>query len=126
MEHLNLEAITAAAERHAGAAYTLGVYLAKRGRYAEAVGWLQRAAETHIGAQLGLGILYAEAQDYALALHWFRAAGQFNPYAQYNVGVIYMKGLGVPQNKSRAVKWFKRAAAQNHAKAIDVLKRLAS
>ena len=51
-----------------------------------------------------------------------RLANQGNAAAQYNLGVMYYKGDGIPQNQSKAIEWFQRAAAQGHIKAESNLK----
>ena len=45
------------------------------------------------------------------------AAKQGAAYAQYNLGIMYAKGDGVPENDAEAVKWYRKAADQGHAKA---------
>jgi len=45
------------------------------------------------------------------------AAKQGKAYAQYNLGVMYDKGVGVPENNTEAVKWFRKAADQGLAMA---------
>ncbi|KAI1293408.1 hypothetical protein EDD11_008424 [Mortierella claussenii] len=35
--------------------------------------------------------------------------------AQFNLGVMYMSGESVPQDYSKAVKWYQKAASQEHA-----------
>ena len=43
----------------------------------------------------------------------------------YNMlGDCYEKGYGVPQSYSEAVNWYRKAAEQGYAKAIEALKRL--
>ena len=37
--------------------------------------------------------------------------------AQYNLGAMYSKGEGIPQDYAEALKWYRLAAAQGHAKA---------
>ena len=37
--------------------------------------------------------------------------------AQYNLGVMYDTGRGVPQDYAEAVRWYRKAADQGHAKA---------
>ena len=37
--------------------------------------------------------------------------------AQNNLGIMYDNGEGVPENDAEAVKWFRKAADQGHAKA---------
>jgi len=60
-------------------------------------------------------------QDYA----WFQAQAQAgNPTAEYGLGHMYQYGLGVPQNTSQAVYWYRQAAAQNYLDAQTQLSRL--
>ena len=40
-----------------------------------------------------------------------------DPAAQYELGVMYQNGEGVPQNYSKAVKWFRMAAEQGDSNA---------
>ena len=44
-------------------------------------------------------------------------AKQGDVTAQYNLGVMYGEGVGVPENESEAVKWFRKAADQGYADA---------
>ena len=44
-------------------------------------------------------------------------AKQGDVIAQYNLGVMYGEGVGVPENESEAVKWFRKAADQGYADA---------
>jgi TPR repeat protein len=37
---------------------------------------------------------------------------------------MYAKGRGVPKNIETAVSWYKKAAAQGHQRAKDLLKKL--
>ena len=39
---------------------------------------------------------------------------QVYPDAQVNLGVMYANGQGVPQDYAEAVKWWRKAAEQNH------------
>ena len=48
------------------------------------------------------------------------AAKQGDGYAQYNLGVMYDKGVGVPENNTEAVKWYRKAADQGLAMALPV------
>jgi len=47
----------------------------------------------------------------------FKLAEQGNPEAQYKVGEMYEVGKGVKKDLPTAMKWFEKAAAQNHKKA---------
>tara|TARA_B100001057_G_scaffold79655_1_gene74802 strand:+ start:1898 stop:2446 length:549 start_codon:yes stop_codon:yes gene_type:complete len=40
-----------------------------------------------------------------------------DPTAQYELGFMYQNGEGVPQNYSKAVKWFRKAAEQGDSNA---------
>ena len=44
-------------------------------------------------------------------------AAQGDPWAQYNLGEMYYTGQGVEKNLREAVKWFRKAADQEHAEA---------
>ena len=44
--------------------------------------------------------------------------------AQYNLGVCYYNGDGVAQSYAEAVKWFRKAAEQGYAEAIEALRLL--
>lgn len=44
-----------------------------------------------------------------------------DPEAQYNLGVMYENGNGVKQNYEEAIKWYRKAADQGLAKAIEAL-----
>ena len=56
-----------------------------------------------------------EAKKYALALSKFLEAAELgNADAQFGLGVMYDEGLGVPQNHTEAVKWFRLADEQGN------------
>jgi TPR repeat protein len=44
-----------------------------------------------------------------------REAEKDKPEAQFHLGLMYQRGLGVDQNHTQAVYWFRKAAAQGHA-----------
>ena len=44
-------------------------------------------------------------------------AEEGDPTAQYELGVMYQNGEGLPQNYSKAVKWFRMAAEQGDSNA---------
>lgn len=63
--------------------------------------------------------------DYGGATYWFRlAATQGNAYGQNYLGYLYENGLGVPQNVSQAIEWYRKAAAQGEPTSQANLKRL--
>jgi TPR repeat protein len=37
--------------------------------------------------------------------------------AQFNLGVAYSSGKGVPKDETEAIKWYRKAAEQNHTRA---------
>ena len=45
-----------------------------------------------------------------------RSHGRHTPVAQFNLGVMCANGTGVPQNYAEAVRWYRLAADQAHAK----------
>ncbi|MDA7516263.1 sel1 repeat family protein [bacterium] len=47
-----------------------------------------------------------------------------DPTAQYELGVMYQNGEGLPQNYSKAVKWFRMAAEQGNTTAQLSLARM--
>lgn len=49
------------------------------------------------------------------------AAKQGDAEAQYRLGVLYDKGVVVKKDKREAVRWYRKAASQGHAKAQDSL-----
>lgn len=49
--------------------------------------------------------------EYAQAAEiWKPMAQQGNPYAQFNLAVLYDDGIGLAQNLTLALKWYKRSA----------------
>jgi hypothetical protein len=46
-----------------------------------------------------------------------RTPGRHTPTAQFNLGMMYGNGKGVPQDYSKAVKWYRLAADQGFADA---------
>lgn len=58
--------------------------------------------------------------DYAKAIREWRGATQAgDPDAQFNMGQAYKLGRGVPANLDQALDWYRKAAAQGHARAED-------
>ena len=48
---------------------------------------------------------------------WQPAAAAGDADAQYKLAILYLTGIGVPQNDTKALIWFEKAANQNHAAA---------
>ena len=64
--------------------------------------------------------------DYAQAMRLLQPlAQQNNAEAQYAMGYMYYYGQGVQADRLKAIEWFRRAAENNSAKAIDALTMLA-
>ncbi len=69
-------------------------------------------------AGLNEGVAAYKRGDYETALREMRVlAAQGDAAAQYNLGVMYENGRGVTQADAEAVKWYRKAAAQGHARA---------
>jgi len=47
-----------------------------------------------------------------------------DPAAQTKVGNMYADGVGVPQSYAEAIRWFRKAAAQGHGQAKEMLESL--
>ena len=60
------------------------------------------------------GLAAYESKDYATALKlWQPLAEQDDAKAQFNLGNMYENGRGVSQDAAEAVKWYRKAAAQD-------------
>jgi TPR repeat protein len=63
----------------------------------------------------------------AEAVKWYhKAAEKGIDEAQYDLGVAYARGIGVAQNTPEALKWFRRAAAQDYGPAKTQIRKLES
>ena len=81
--------------------------------------WYRRAAEQgHAKAQRELGLQYADGgefveKDLEAAIEWLtRAAVGGDADALYHVGVMYLRGEGVPQDATQAIKCVTRSAVE--------------
>jgi len=122
----------------------------EKGR-SEAVKWYRKAAEqNHADAQYKLGDCYflgrGVERDYVEAIKWYRKAAEQNhadahsrlseckilaellertekgdAASQYELASAFSNGRGVERDYVEAVKWFCKAAEQNHANAQDNL-----
>lgn len=98
-------------------------------RYME---WLRKAAEGgHVEAQYTLGMNYIDnrgnvAPDKEEAFKWFdKAAKQGLAEAQYELAHCYSYGIGVKQDKAKAVQWCLKAVLQRHKEASRWLEEYA-
>lgn len=69
-------------------------------------------------ADFAAGVDAYQKGDYVTAAkEWRPLAEGGSAAAQYNLGLLYYDGLGVPQDYSEAVMWFKRSADQDYTEA---------
>jgi TPR repeat protein len=83
----------------------------------EAAVWFRKAADQgHADAQYYLGSMFSRGlgglpKGEAKAASWYlKAAEQENAHAEFALGLMYESGSSVPQDKTEAIKWFRRAA----------------
>ena len=70
------------------------------------------------------GYQAANKGAYATAFKEFRnAAENGDARAQYSLAVMYNDGIGIRKNPEEAMAWFRRAAANGHPLAKEILKR---
>ena len=84
--------------------------------------WYGKAAEQgHAGAQRYLAF-EAYSLTWAEMARWRqKLADQGDVRAKYLLGDMYAKGIGVPQDKTKALYWFRSAADQEHDSAQFML-----
>jgi len=89
-----------------------------------ALEWYRKAAElNNARAMNNIGAFAANGsggltQDPAAAAAWYRKAADLDDQiGQSNLGGMYMRGDGVPQSDQEALKWYRKAAANGHARA---------
>ena len=70
-----------------------------------------------LAADFKKGLDAAKKGNFETALkEWRPLAEQGDSYAQYNLGLMYDYGLGVIEDDTQAVYWFRKAAEQGEAK----------
>ena len=70
-----------------------------------------------LAADFKKGLDAAKKGNFETALkEWRPLAEQGDSYAQYNLGLMYDYGLGVIEDYTLAVYWYRQAAEQSHAK----------
>lgn len=104
----------------------------------EAMKWYRRSAQGgYAPAQFRLGFFHQD--DHDELVRWYgKAADQGYAKAQYNLGCYYSRGqsklgkvvpggptvwstIGIPENLDEAVKWYRKAAENGHARAQYVM-----
>lgn len=72
------------------------------------------------GADVKKGVDAWSRGDYKAALdEWRPLAAAGDADAQFNLGQAYKLGRGVPVDQALATEWYRKAAVQGHAQAID-------
>lgn len=96
--------------------------------YVEAIKWYEMAAVRGSPfAQFNLGFIHEHGlgevpRDYVEAVKWYKmAAARDSPHARFRLGFMYEQGLGVPKNKSKAFRLYRKADAQGSFPARDRL-----
>merc|ERR1712105_15189 len=94
--------------------------------YKMAIHWLQKAAKNgYAEAQKRYALVLCERdeeEDAVEAAKWMhKAAEQLDPQAAFLLGKFYLQGLGVPENKEEAVRWFAQGAQANYSDAQEAL-----
>ena len=76
--------------------------------------WLKKMMVALLALGIGQAAWADDVPDFRGTL---QAAEQGNAKAQYNLGVRYDNGLGVRQDYTQAVQWYRKAAEQGDAEA---------
>jgi TPR repeat protein len=123
-----VESLTPLAKKNdVKAQVNLGLLLAKRGDFKEALDWFKRASKNDAVAQLNLGSMYAAGEGMSQpnmkeAATWLRkAADQGLAEAQFRLGYCYERALGLKKDDAEAVKWYQKAAEQGWREAQVVM-----
>ncbi len=110
---------------HLGMMFELGIGVEKSAKQAKA--WYKKAAEAgHADAQFALA-RSLESGESAQAAHWYsQAASQGHADAQAALAELHLQGLGIAQDRFRALTGYAAAAGQGHAAAQFALAQLLS
>ena len=115
------------AQYRLGVMYKNGYYVKKDDK--KAFEWYTIATQNgHATAQNNLAYMYEHGhyvkQNYKKAVELYtQAAEQGDKYAQYNLGRMYYYGK-VEKDETKAINWWKKAAAQGHEDAKAALVKL--
>ncbi|NEN75734.1 hypothetical protein F9B74_05255 [Pelistega sp. NLN82] len=101
----------------------LGHFYKKNNKIDEAIYWYEKAAKNGLAdAQYGLGLILAEKEEYDKAyIQFLEAAKQDHIKAQNDLAYYFEKGIGVEQNTSYALGWYKKAAKKGYTLAQNNL-----
>jgi TPR repeat protein len=133
MEHNSLNLVRAAAERGVHQAQVMYGQMLLDGKLVEhnataALHWFERAA--HGGNVMAMNMAgrcfdqgWGVAPSKRLAEKWFRkAAEQGLDWGMYNLATLLALGEGgVPQDRTAAYLWFRKAEELGHVKSINIL-----
>ena len=97
----------------------------------EAIKWFKlAAAQNHTKAQFQLGKMYLYGEEgvkinYVYALGYLRDAANNNyAEAQYELGNYYLMGKAENADYTKAIKWYRAAAEQQHVRAMVALGKI--
>ena len=92
----------------------------------EALGWFRMAADRgNVASQYMIGVVHDREGDLHFAVEWYRkAADAGHAQAQYAMGYVYEIGRGVAADRSQAIAWYLKSAAQGFDLAKKALSRL--
>ena len=94
----------------------LGIMLASRGEYAQAVYWYRQAAQAGVAvAAYNLGTMYFNGQgvpkDDLEGHRWFmQAAKRGYASAEFGLAMTYFNGQGVQRDPVQGIAWYEKAA----------------
>ena len=81
-------------------------------------GVLLLALSLNAQADFSRGVAAYKRADYNAAINIFhKLAAEGDHRAQFAMGLVYDRGHGVPQDKSKAFKWYEKGASSGNAKA---------
>lgn len=76
-------------------------------------------------AATGICLMQGPNPDGRQAEQWLLlAAEQSTPGAQYNLALLHLKGIGVEANRTKGMRWARRAAVLDHAQAQELVRAL--
>lgn len=112
------------AQNNLGVMYHYGEGVAKD--FTKAAEWYRKATEkNHPKALYNLGILYQDKEDFASAVYWFgKAAEQGHTKAMTNLATLYYYGIGISQNRDKALEFYGKAAGKGDERAKSCLAQL--
>jgi len=84
--------------------------------------YTQAAELNYTPAQVAMADFLLTGEFYESALGWYlMAAMQGDADGQYGLAQMYHTGRGITKDEAKALYWYRRAAAQNHLQAIQLI-----